>query len=125
MMRLYLDSNIPKSVFRVISSLEEARFPQKYEVVRGKWSDEYTTEDTIVFLINLNSKGFDPTITSHLEDGYKVVAYRKPLNEGINAYECALTFMEYWKKILSDIDQHNDAVLISFRNKGKYQIVKM
>lgn len=123
-MRLYLDPNIPKSVFKVIRCLEETQFPQKYEVVRGKWSDEYKTDDTIVFLINLNAKGFDPTITTHLKDGYKVVAYRKPINKGIDMYECALSFLGYWKRILTDIERSRDPILISFKSNGKYQRVK-
>jgi len=123
-MRLYLDPNIPKSVFKIISSLEEARFPQKYEVVRGNWSDEYTAKDTVVFLVNPRAKGFDATVTSHITDGYKVIAFRKPINERIDVYECALTFLGYWRRILTDIDGTRAAVLISFRSNGKYQLVK-
>jgi len=121
-MRLYIDTNIPKSVFNAINSLQEIQFPQKYEVVRGKWLQEYNTENTAVFLIDLNTKGTNPTIDLHLRDGFKVVAYKKPANEAFNPYECALTFLGYWRRILSDIEENKNTVLISFRNNGKYYL---
>lgn len=124
-MRLYLDSNFPKSVFNAIDYLQRIQFPQKFEVVRGKWSDEYETHDTAVFLIDLNAKGSNPTIDLHLRDGYKVVAYKKPINESFDPYECAVTFLGYWKRILNDIEQHNEVILISFKTNGRYRLVKI
>lgn len=121
-MRLYLDANIPKSVFNAINSLQQIQFPQQYEVVRGQWSTEYKAEDTAVFLVDLNSRGNNPTVDLHLKDGYKVVAYKKPVNENFDPYECALTFMGYWRRILSDIEKNNSVVLISFRNNGRYHL---
>lgn len=124
MMRLYLDSNFPKSVFNVIVGLQQIQFPQKYEIVRGRWSEHYRTEDTAVFLINLNAKGTNPVIDLHLRDGYKVIAYRKPVNESFDPYECALTLLGYWRRILTDIEQNEDVVLVTFRSKGKYRLIK-
>jgi len=121
-MRLYIDTNIPKSVFNAISSLQEIQFPQKYEVVRGKWLEEYNIENTAVFLIDLNTKGTNPTIDLHLREGFKVIAYKKPTNEAFNPYECALTFLGYWRRILSDIEENKKTILISFRNNGKYYL---
>ena len=125
MIRLYLDPNYPKSVVHVLTSLESIQFPQRFEIVTGKWLDEFTTTNTAVFLIDLNKKGFNPVVESHIRDGYKVIAYKKPLSAAFDPYNCALTLVTYWRRILDDVARADGQLLISLSSSGNsYRIVK-
>lgn len=112
-MRLYIDPNYTPIVFNVIRTLQEIQYPKKYEVVSGKWKDEYNAADTSVFLIDYNKKNFNPITLDHLDQGFKVVAYKKKVGESFDPYICALNLLSNWKKILTELESSAKPFILS------------
>lgn len=116
-MRLYIEPNYSPPVIQLIQSLHQLEYQPKYEVVSGKWDNEYSPDDTAVFLIDTNKRGMSTLTLDQFKDGYKVVAYKKPEGQEFDAYDCALTMLSQWKKILSEFSvATNKPILISISN---------
>ncbi|HTN18830.1 MAG TPA: hypothetical protein VL125_00070 [Pelobium sp.] len=118
-MRIYLDPNYTPPVIRLIQSLHSLEFPETFEVVTGQWSKEYHNSDTAVFLLDTNKKGLNTITIDHYQEGYKVVAFKKPTGSAFDPFICALTLLSQWKRILSDLENVEGRLLISI-GSGKH-----
>jgi hypothetical protein len=112
-MRLYLDNNYQPGIFKIISQIHSLQSPQQHEVVYRNWKNEYSSNDTIVFLINLNKKSIDRAALGYYNDGYKVFVYRKPYDAGFDPYVQVLAMMIHWRKILNAIEEQESPYIYS------------
>lgn len=115
-MRLYIDPNYTPPVIKLIKTLHGLEYPETYEVVTGSWQADFSTTNTVVFLVDTNKQGLNTLTLDHYADGFKVVAYKKPEGRPFDPFNCGLTLMSQWKKLLTDINNTSGRMLISISN---------
>lgn len=121
-MRLYLDNNYQPGIYKIINQLHNLQSPKNYEVIYRDWKEEYTSNDTVVFLINFSKRAIDTTALDYYEDGYKVFIYRKPYDKAFDPYLQALIIMAHWKKIIKTVEESKNGGIYSIND---YRLEKL
>jgi len=118
-MRLYFDNQFTPGFIKLIENLHSLQYNRPYDIVFGKWRDEYTPENTVVFLWETNKRGISAQISSHVVDGFKVFAYRKPYGKPLDIFKTLLIILSQWRRILEKIEKENGAFLYVISNSKK------
>lgn len=118
-MKLYIDNQYTPGFIRLITSLHSMHFSQSYEIVSGKWDNEFKPEDTVVFLWDTNKKGVSPQIKRHYSDGYKVFTFKKPFGKPLDMFKVSVLMLSQWKKMLDMIENEEGAFLFTISDSKK------
>lgn len=118
-MRLYIDPNYTPPVIKLIKQLHDLEFPKSYEVVTGDWSDNYDVSDTAIFLVDTNKKGLNTITLDQYNEGYNVIAYKKPQGDAFDPFRCSVIMLSQWRRILVELKATNEKVLIAISNGEK------
>lgn len=118
-MKLYVDSQYSPGFIRLLTNLHSMQFNPAHEIVSGKWTDEFTPANTVVFLWDTNKKGLSQPIIKHYIDGYKVFTYKKPFGEPLDLFKVSLIMLSQWQKMLETIEKENGPFLFTINDSKK------
>lgn len=119
-MTLYFHSDYPETLIGTLKKLH--RLPGSDKAIQivhreGKLED-FDMNETILFLMDSNSRGVSIPTKKHLESGYKVFVFRDT-EENVNLFQLVITILSYWKKILSEIEKLNGPYMKTFSYKSR------
>jgi hypothetical protein len=118
-MKLYVDSQYSPGFIKLITALHSLEFNSRYDIVSGKWCEEYTPSNTVVFLWDTSTKGISEQIVRHYRDGFKVFTYKKPHGKPLNPFRVSLIMLSQWRKMLETIEKENGAFLFTINDSKK------
>ena len=100
------------------------QLPPEFEVIYRDWSDTYSSNDTVVFLVTFQKKGLDRRAIQHFRDGFRVFSLRKPYGQPFNAFKQSLTVVTLWKRILEIIKAENTPFIYTISDAKKASLTK-
>ena len=118
MMKIYIDSNYPRPVLKILEDVHNLQKQRKYEIER--WEDNEINEndlkDSIFLVVDFQKKGISIPIIKQSEEGYKTIVCRV-MDEKIDRFEFAMTVLRVWPHIIEKSDSKDK--LFSFKYGGK------
>ncbi|WP_445457720.1 hypothetical protein [Flavobacterium sp. HNIBRBA15423] len=118
MMKIYIDSNYPRPVLKILEDVHNLQKQKKYKIER--WEDNEITEndlkDSIFLVVDFQKKGISIPIIKQSEEGYKTIVCRV-MDEKIDRFEFAMTVLRVWPHIIEKSDSNDK--LFSFNYGGK------
>lgn len=124
MMKIYIDSNYPRPVLKILEDVHNLQKLKLYEIER--WEDNEITEndlkDSIFLVVDYQKKGISIPIIKQAEEGYKTIVCRIMDNK-IDRFEFMMTVLRVWPQIIENSNSSN--CLYSFRYGGKKLNCKM
>lgn len=118
-MKLYIDNQYTPGFIKLITLLHSIQFNSSYEIVSGKWSDDFKPSNTVVFLWDISKKGLSQQIINHYADGYKVFTYKKPSETPLDIFKVSVLLLSQWKKILEKIEKEEGAFLFTISDANR------
>ena len=118
MMKIYIDSNYPKPVVKLLEDVHNLQKQKKYEIER--WGDyeinENDLNNSIFLVVDFQKKGISIPIIKQSEEGYKTIVCRV-MDDKIDRFEFAMTVLRVWPHIIEKSYSSNN--LFSFKYGGK------
>lgn len=117
-MKIYIDSNYPRPVVKILAAVHNLQKKKEYEIIN--WQNEDINDDEIknsVFLVvDFQKKGISIPIVKQSKEGYKTVVCRV-MEEKIDRFEFAMTVLRVWPQIIEKFTSESN--LFSFKYGGK------
>ena len=117
-MKIYIDSNYPRPVIKILEDVHQLQKEKRYEIER--WHDNEINEndlkDSIFLVVDYQKKGISIPIIKQAEEGYKTIVCRV-MDEKIDRFEFAMTVLRVWPHIIEKAVSSD--TLFSFRYGGK------
>jgi len=126
-MNLYFHNDYPKTLVKTLRKLHSLPGADpKFRIIhREAGLEDYDKSNTVIFLIDSNLKGVSVPVKKHLENGYKIFAFRDT-EENVNLFRLIITILSYWKKILNEIKELDTPFLKTFSYKSRgFRSVKL
>lgn len=117
-MKIYIDSNYPRPVVKILEDVHQLQKEKRYEIER--WDDSEINEndlkDSIFLVVDYQKKGISIPIIKQSEEGYKTIVCRV-MDEKIDRFEFAMTLLRVWPYIIEKAESVD--TLFSFKYGGR------
>jgi len=118
MKTIYIDSNYPRPVLKILEDVHNLQKLKYYEI--KCWDDNDITEkdlkNAIFLVVDYQKKGISIPIIKQAEEGYKTIVCRIR-EDKIDRFEFMMTVLRVWPQIIQNSNSSN--CLYSFRYGGK------
>jgi hypothetical protein len=113
--KIYIDPNYPPSVVKILQDIH-ALHKEKIVIILTWNEGNISEEDRVngVFMVmDFQKRGFSIPILKQAQDGYKTIVCKG--GEKMERFELMMTILGVWPKILKEIDDTNEKILLSFK----------
>ena len=120
-MKIFIDDNYPKSVFKLLKLLHELSGNSKYQIYQWGKNEEADEDlnDSIFLLIDFSKKGISIPYEKLFEDGYRTFVCKAGKTDSFSRFGLAMTLFTVWPSILEKSEDNQGKFLYSFNYGGK------
>ena len=120
-MKIFVDENYPKSVFKLLKLLHNLSGNNKYQIYLWGENEEAEEDlnDSIFLVIDYKKKGISIPYEKLYEDGYRTFVCKAGKAGDFSRFGLAMTLFTVWPSIIEKSENNQGNFLYSFNYGGK------